>query len=293
MKKLCLILMMFMMAFCTACSNSAVQNAGKELEDSITGLKDADNQYVKMVKGGHPNNNPNVTYDQAFTKFFGTPRWKYFKSDENQDVVEFTGDCTYQDVEVKARIQFVVDKENETFEATYLAFNEVPQSNLIMLAMLEKIFEDSENTTANDADGASSLLSDSPVYDVDELALRLGTRQGSLYEEGAPLYGKYEQCESISTDSEYGVKYGDLTVLGSRALDGDIVQFSTTNPKTFQKNGISLDKNEAELTAIFGEAEFGGQEQGLYYLTFLCDGYSLSVKSNDPTEAPYEIIVHY
>lgn len=169
MKKLCLILMMFMMAFCTACSNSAVQNAGKELEDSITGLKDADNQYVKMVKGGHPNNNPNVTYDQAFTKFFGTPRWKYFKSDENQDVVEFTGDCTYQDVEVKARIQFVVDKENETFEATYLAFNEVPQSNLIMLAMLEKIFEDSENTTANDADGASSLLSDSPVYDVDEL----------------------------------------------------------------------------------------------------------------------------
>lgn len=100
-------------------------------------------------------------------------------------------------------------------------------------------------------------------------------------------------AKCISTDSEYGVKYGDLTVLGSRALDGDIVQFSTTNPKTFQKNGISLDKNEAELTAIFGEAEFGGQEQGLYYLTFLCDGYSLSVKSNDPTEAPYEIIVHY
>lgn len=132
-----------------------------------------------------------------------------------------------------------------------------------------------------------------PAYDVDELALRLGTRQGSLYEEGAPLYGKYEQCESISTDSEYGVKYGDLTVLGSRALDGDIVQFSTTNPKTFQKNGISLDKSYEELVAILGAPELGGPEQGIYWWTFVCDGYSLSVKSNDPTEAPYEIIIHY
>lgn len=292
MKKLCLILMTFMIVFCTACSNSAVQNAGKELEDSLTALKDADNQYVKMVKGGHPNDNPNVTYDQAFTEFFGTPRWKYFKSDENLDVVEFTGDCTYQDVEVKARIQFVVDEDNGTFEATYLAFNEVPQSNFIMLAMLEKIFEGSENTTANDVNGSGSLFADSPVYDVDKLGNLLDTRSVYLYNEGGLLYGKYDQCENINTDGEYGVKYGDLTILSSKASEG-IVQFSTTNPKTFQKNGISLDKNKKELIALLGEPAVGGEDQGLYCLAFLCDRYTLSVKFNDTAKAPCEIIIRY
>lgn len=154
----------------------------------------------------------------------------------------------------------------------------------------ELYFEIRENTSSV---AQSQSVPNTPVYDVDELALRLGTRQGSLYEEGAPLYGKYDQCEKINADDKYGLKYGDLTVLGSRALDGDIVEFSTTNPKTFQKNGISLDKSETDLTAIFGEAEFGGQEQGVYYLTFLCDGYSLSAKFNDPAKAPYEIIIHY
>ena len=292
MKKLCLIIMAFMIVFCTACSNSAVQNAGKELEDSITGLKDADNKYVKMVKGGYPNDYPNVSYEQAFTEFFGTPRWKYFKSDENKDIVEFTGDCTYQNVEVKARIQFVVDEENGTFETSYLSFNEVPQSNLIMYAMLEKIFEDSENTTANDVDGSSSLLANASVYDVDELGNLLDTRPVYLYNEGGLLYGKYEQCENIKADGTYGVKYDDLTILSSEASDG-IVQISTTNPKTFQKNGISLDKSYEEFVAILGVPELGGPEQGIYWWTFVCDGYSLSIKSNDPAEAPYEIIIHF
>ena len=143
------------------------------------------------------------------------------------------------------------------------------------------------------AEAEAAAKAKAAVYDVDVLSQRLGTRQVYLYEEGGPLYGKYEQCEKVNTDSEYGVKYGDLTVLGSRALDGDIVQFSTTNPKTFRKNGVSLDKSYNELVTILGEPELGGPEQGIYWYTFVCDGYSLSFKFNDPAEAPYEVIVHY
>lgn len=93
-----------------------------------------------MVKNGHPNEYPNRTYEQAFSNFFAQPQWKYFKSDDQQNVVEFTGDCTYQDVPVKARIQFVVDEKAGTFETTYLAFNEVPQNRLVLSALLEKTF---------------------------------------------------------------------------------------------------------------------------------------------------------
>lgn len=131
-----------------------------------------------------------------------------------------------------------------------------------------------------------------PVYDVDELGNLLDTRSVYLYNEGGLLYGKYEQCENITADGQYGVKYGDLTILSSSASEG-IIQISTTNPKTFQKNGISLDKRYEELVAILGEPELGGPEQGIYWWTFVYDGYSLSVKSNDPSEAPYEIIIHY
>ena len=182
MKKLCLILMTFMIVFCTACSNSAVQNAGKELEDGITNLKDADNQYVKLVKNGHPNDNPNMTYDKAFTEFFGTPRWKYFKSDENLDIVEFTGDCTYQDVDVKARIQFVVDEENGTFEATYLAFNEVPQSNLIMLGMFEKIFEGSSDVSTEENSAQATINTSTVELNKTLSAAHLSLRVPSLWE---------------------------------------------------------------------------------------------------------------
>ena len=141
MKKI-VALLTAMLLLLSACSGATLDNAGKELEDALTNMSDANNKYVLMVKGGYRASNPSITYDDAFSTFFGTPRWKYFKSNDGQDVVEFTGDCMYQGVAVKARIQFVVDEENGTFEATYLAFNEVPQNALTLAALISKAFEE-------------------------------------------------------------------------------------------------------------------------------------------------------
>lgn len=154
MKRIVAILMIVLLLL-SACSTATLEGAGKEIEDTIANAADADNKYVKMVKGGYRVDDPSVTYEDAFSAFFGTPRWKYFESTENQDVVEFTGDCTYQDVPVKARIQFVVDEENGTFDATYLAFNEVPQNAITLAAVIEKAFE--EARAAGVESGESSL----------------------------------------------------------------------------------------------------------------------------------------
>lgn len=135
----------------SACSSATLDGAGKEVTDAITNISDADNRYVQMVKGGYRVDNPDLTYEAAFSAFFGTPRWKYFQSEDGQDVVEFTGDCTYQDVPVKARIQFIVDEENGTFEAAYLALNEVPQNALTLSALLEKAFEAGESGAPGDS----------------------------------------------------------------------------------------------------------------------------------------------
>lgn len=136
------------MLLLSACSTATMDGAGKEIEDTITSITDADNKYVQMVKGGYRVDDPSLTYEDAFSAFFGTPRWKYFKGEDGQDVVEFTGDCTYQNVPVKARIQFVVDEENGTFEAAYLAFNEVPQDALTLAALIDKAFSEAEKANA-------------------------------------------------------------------------------------------------------------------------------------------------
>lgn len=156
----------FMMLF-SACSGSVLENAGKELEDTIENAASADNKYVLMVRGGYRENNPDLTYEKAFSAFFDAPRWKYFESDEGEDIVEFTGDCTYQEAAVKARIQFKVDEENGTFEAVYLAFNEVPQDALTLNALIEKTFTEEESDSEKTAD-TETLSDDTPSVSSDE-----------------------------------------------------------------------------------------------------------------------------
>ena len=66
---------------------------------------------------------------------------------ENVDVVEFTGYCMYKDVRVKALIQFELDKDAGTFEASYLSFNDVPQNGLTLAALLDTAFSGEESDT--------------------------------------------------------------------------------------------------------------------------------------------------
>jgi hypothetical protein len=99
------------------------------------------NKYIDYVKNGSPKSYPNITYGKAFGSFFANPTWKYFKSDENQDVVEFSGACSYQNVNVTARVQFLLDVDNGTFDVYYLGFNDVPQNKLIIMGLIKKVFE--------------------------------------------------------------------------------------------------------------------------------------------------------
>lgn len=126
--------------------------------DQLVSLVQQDDEHVKMVKEGHPKAYPNKTYGKCFDSFFGTPAWKYFVGTQNGpdddgdgkpdytknnvDVVEFTGYCMYQEVEVKACIQFILDVDEGSFDATYLSFNDVPQNKLLLYSLISKAFEE-------------------------------------------------------------------------------------------------------------------------------------------------------
>ena len=107
--------------------------------NDIAGIED---KHITFVKNGSPELYPDVTYDEAFTRFFSNRNWEYFVSDTGKDVVEFHGHCMYRDVEVEATIQFVLDMDEGTFDFEYLAFNDIPQIELVKYALISAIFED-------------------------------------------------------------------------------------------------------------------------------------------------------
>lgn len=117
----------------------------KDVRDYVENVADAENEYVLGVKNGTPASIPEITYGEAFENFFALPTWRHFKAESEEDVVEFTGKCTYHDVEVKARLQFIISDDGEHFEQGALSFNDVPQSNLITVAVVYKAFEEYAN----------------------------------------------------------------------------------------------------------------------------------------------------
>jgi len=121
-----------------------------------------DDEYIQKVKEGIPDAYPGKTYGEYFDKFFESPTWNYYVgiedgpdddgdgkpdyTEDNVDIVEFTGNCYYQDVKVKALIQFTLSKTDDTFSATYLSLNDVPQNMVTLASLLSRVFEEDDST---------------------------------------------------------------------------------------------------------------------------------------------------
>ncbi len=263
-------------------------------------------KYIQIVKNGTLNTYPQKTVGEAFDGYLDNPKWESGLSEDKQRFVNVKGGILYYEKEAEIVVQFLVNEEYDSFQYNACEINGFSQNDLIVWRLFENIYGTEWAAEQSQADFKefqpiqknfkeeikSKSAPNTPVYDVDELGSLLDTRSVYLYDEGGLLYGKYEQCENLNGDGKFGISCGDLIIWSSEDSES-IVEILTTNPKTFQKNGITLNKNEEELIALLGVAEFDGMNQGIYYMTFLCDGYSLSFKFNDPAEAPYEIIVHF
>ena len=142
MKKSIAFALAALFVFTLGCSASTAENVAKDIADQFASIQAADNEYVLRVKSSHHDEYPNVSYGEAFDSFFATPTWKFFESEGGEKVVEFTGDCSFREVNVKARLQFIIATDEKTFDIGALSFNEVPQSNLITFSLLSAAFEE-------------------------------------------------------------------------------------------------------------------------------------------------------
>ncbi|MBQ3600515.1 MAG: YARHG domain-containing protein [Lachnospiraceae bacterium] len=114
----------------------------KEISDQVESVIDMENVHVLAVKNGYPSAIPYITYAEAFDSFFTSPTWKYFDGVRGEQVVEFTGYCLYQEVQVKARLQFILSADGKTFETGALSLNDVPQTDLIANTLVYEAFKE-------------------------------------------------------------------------------------------------------------------------------------------------------
>lgn len=85
----------------------ALVGSGEDSNGDLQGSKYDSN--IEMVKSGSPELIPNITYEEAYDNFFGNPQWRGFTADTGEQVVEFTGECTYYDETAEVYIQFVME----------------------------------------------------------------------------------------------------------------------------------------------------------------------------------------
>ena len=143
------------------CSAESTTDVLEKMEqvvvDEISNHESKDNPYVQTVKNGVLESYPNKAIGEAFGSFFSDPKWKHFKADTKEEVVEFTGYCQYSGVQVLARVQFIVD--GEKIEVGAVDFNDVPQNRLITVGLFEKIYESDKEESLEQEENSTGTRS--------------------------------------------------------------------------------------------------------------------------------------
>ncbi|GAA3346970.1 hypothetical protein MKX57_14265 [Lysinibacillus sp. FSL M8-0216] len=83
-----------------------------------------DHEYIDIVKEGYLENFSDVTVRNAFNYAFFEPYWRYYQAKTGEQVVELSGDITFQDEKGHAILQFVVDEQTTQFSLRAMKFNE-------------------------------------------------------------------------------------------------------------------------------------------------------------------------
>ena len=98
-----------------------------------------DTQEIQMVKRGSLTAFPQKTVEQTVNGFFGSPRWESGQASDGKRYVTIRGKMTYMEKPVNAALQFVVNKQEQTFEYQAFEMNDIPQNGLLAVGLLSKM----------------------------------------------------------------------------------------------------------------------------------------------------------
>lgn len=252
-----------------------LSGCGSNVVDQVKNAVNEQDEHVQMVKNGYLKDYPSKTVGELFENFFGNPTWQYFAADSGEQVVEFTGDMMYSDTQVKAKLQIILD--GDAFEFGALAFNEVPQNELIKAAVLNAILEENDIVETSDVsngdvveateDDYSFNLEGQSMFEiatngyVPELQFGIGDSIDTVIN----LYGS--PIEAGLYEGSYFLLYDDFTVFNDNIeseYSGYVSQISFFTGKMFD---INIGDSIESVYDLFGEpvTQYMDEEIGYTY----------------------------
>lgn len=98
-------------------------------------------KYIYALKSAHAPAYPNVSFEDAFSKYYSDPQWKYYKSTTGNDVVSFTGKCTYDGKPATVELLYIRNQDN-TFQLAGGSLDGVEKNLLFMAQFAGQPFVD-------------------------------------------------------------------------------------------------------------------------------------------------------
>ena len=95
-------------------------------------------KYVRGVREAVPSDDSNVTYEEAYAKFYNHPKWEFAKSGD-QKIVRFSGECRYQDTDVQVVLDFWI--EGDRFYLNDGTINGEPADSTTLSYMVSEPFK--------------------------------------------------------------------------------------------------------------------------------------------------------
>jgi hypothetical protein len=118
---------------------------------------------IDVVKNGTFDDYPDVLIGKAFDSFFANPKWLSFISEDNEQIVEFSGGAMLGEENVTVEMQFEV--KNNSFEAFWLGVNGEDQPNEELFDWIDTACQEyqksnsSKNTTSSSGNKPTSECS--------------------------------------------------------------------------------------------------------------------------------------
>ena len=102
---------------------------------------DSTSNEVNIIKMSSLDMCPTSTVQEMVNSFISNPIWESDTTEDGIKFVNINGDITYNNEDVKALVQFIFSKNNETFKYNYFEMNGIAQDKSMANALLTKMCE--------------------------------------------------------------------------------------------------------------------------------------------------------
>ncbi len=122
----------------TAVKNGAESPVSQTV--SATTFADDPTALIDTVREGSFNQFPNQKIGSSFNTFFKNSMWTYFRSQQEEHVIEFTGTYITNHKETSLLVQFIVNASLDSFRATYMERDNYPMTTYEFEDLMKTIF---------------------------------------------------------------------------------------------------------------------------------------------------------